>query len=555
MQENLSIQNLDHLGIIAGIVDDIGLVEVVNELVGEDPREQVSAGVVVKAMILNGLGFVSAPLYLFGQFFVGKPTEHLLGRGVLPKHLNDDRIGRVLDQLYLVGVTAVFMAICMRAARRYGVAEGSAHLDATSMSVQGAYLDTGGAATDDGTVPIAITHGYSRDHRPDLKQFVLNLVCWGDGDIPAFISLGDGNQSDKASFACIMQQFQQQWDMEGVQVADSALYSADNLAQMDGLVWISRVPLTVGEANALLDAIDESAFVASTLEGYRIAQVCSQYGGVRQRWLVVESADRKASDLQQQGKRLASAGEQARRQLDKLKRQSFACAADAQQAAHQLDVTLKLHRLASVTIAERPYYQQPGRPAKDALPSAMRYLIEADIEPKAEELARLRRRSGRFILATNALASSEFEANSLSKDEPATPMPLTADDILQHYKAQQGTERGFRFLKDPLFFTASVFLHSPERIMALAMVMGLCLLVYNLGQRQLRRGLEAAGQAVPNQLGKPTQTPTLRWIFQSFMAIHLVTMAGQKQVVGLNGNHRLILRFLGSASQSYYLLC
>jgi len=529
---------------------------VVNELVGEDPREQVSAGVVVKAMILNGLGFVSAPLYLFEQFFVGKPTEHLLGSGVLAEHLNDDRIGRVLDKLYLVGVTPVFMAICLRAAQRHNLGQHSAHLDATSMSVQGAYIGAdSGAVSNDGTAAIEIVHGYSRDHRPDLKQFVINLVCWGDGDIPAFISLGDGNQSDKACFARIMRQFQQQWDMEGVYVADSALYSADNITQMDSLEWISRVPLTVGQANELLDLIEESAFACSEVEGYRIAQVCSQYGGVRQRWLVVESAQRKASDLQQLDKRLAKAAGQARRQVESLMRQSFACAADALQAADQLSAQLKQHYLTGVTIAERPCYDQPGRPATDATPVAIRYVVEADVEPRAEEVARLRRRAGRFILATNGLKAPEFGLARPIKESPPGSSSLRADQVLEHDKAQQGTERGFRFLKDPLFFTSSVFLHSPERVMALAMVMGLCLLVYNLGQRQLRQGLEAAGLSLPNQRGKPTQTPTLRWIFQSFMAIHLVAISGQKQVAGLGENHRTVLRLLGSASQSYYLLC
>ena len=61
-------------------------------------------------MILNGLGLVSAPLYLFEQFFVGKATEHLLGEGVLAEHLNDDRLGRVLDGLYVNGVSALFVS-------------------------------------------------------------------------------------------------------------------------------------------------------------------------------------------------------------------------------------------------------------------------------------------------------------------------------------------------------------------------------------------------------------------------------------------------------------
>lgn len=547
----MTVKNLDHLGIVAGIVDELGVVDIINEYLGEDPREQISAGVAVKAMILNGLGFASAPLYLFGQFFQGKATEHLLGPGVQPEHLNDDRLGRVLDGLYLAGITSVFMGLCLSAAERYDIVRETAHLDATSMSVTGAYLNSSEYVSIAATLPIRICHGYSRDHRPDLKQFVMNLVCWGDGDIPAFIELADGNQSDKARFAGLFEQFQQQWDFEGVYVADGALYSADNLKQMGSMHWISRVPLTLSAASELIETIDESAFQPSSLPGYRIAVVCNTYGGSRQRWFVVESSHRQAADLRALEKRLAKATKSAQKQLDKLGRQPFACEADAQQALEQFEQRLKQHSLQDATITEQAHYNQSGRPAKDATPTAISYHVQASLVLDLDAVTRQQRRAGRFILATNLLAIPGLEGETDNLDEPR----LSADDVLTEYKAQQGTERGFRFLKDPLFFTDSVFLKSPERIMALAMIMALCLLVYNLGQRKLRQALSAAKEQIPNQLGNLTDTPTLRWVFQSCMAIHLVTLNGQQQILNLNENHRKILRFLGSAAQEYYLLC
>ena len=66
----IQVKNLDHLGLIAGIIDELGIVDTINDLVGIQPGEIVSAGVVVKAILLNGLGFVSRPLYLFPQFFL-----------------------------------------------------------------------------------------------------------------------------------------------------------------------------------------------------------------------------------------------------------------------------------------------------------------------------------------------------------------------------------------------------------------------------------------------------------------------------------------------------
>ena len=83
----IRVQSLNHLGLIAGLVDEIGIVEEIDRNLGKHPKELVSAGQVVKAMIINGLGFVSAPLYLFERFFEGKATEHLIGTGVRPEHL------------------------------------------------------------------------------------------------------------------------------------------------------------------------------------------------------------------------------------------------------------------------------------------------------------------------------------------------------------------------------------------------------------------------------------------------------------------------------------
>jgi hypothetical protein len=52
----MKVSNLDHLGIVAGIIDDLGIVEQINERIGRNSREKVRAGIIVKAMILNGLG-------------------------------------------------------------------------------------------------------------------------------------------------------------------------------------------------------------------------------------------------------------------------------------------------------------------------------------------------------------------------------------------------------------------------------------------------------------------------------------------------------------------
>jgi transposase len=113
LPQAITVSNLDHLGLVAGMIDEIGIVEKINDLVGSQPGEKVSPGHAVKAMIINGLGLVSSPLYLFSKFFEGKATEHLIGEGIKPEYLNDDRLGRVLDKLYLVGLSQIFTAIAV----------------------------------------------------------------------------------------------------------------------------------------------------------------------------------------------------------------------------------------------------------------------------------------------------------------------------------------------------------------------------------------------------------------------------------------------------------
>ena len=166
----------------------------------------------------------------------------------------------------------------------------------------------------------------------------------------------------------------------------------------------------------------------------------------------------------------------------------------------------------------------------------VQYKLSAILEEDADAISENERRAGRFILATNIL------------DE----VVLTPEEILSKYKEQQSPERGFRFLKDPLFFADSVFLKSPERIETMAMLMGLCLLVYTLGQRQLRRALKQCNTGIKNQLGKLTDTPTLRWIFQCFQGVHVVKFNGEQKVVNLTDDRWWILSFFPDGYQRYY---
>jgi len=121
MLTEIEIKNINHLGIVAGIIDELQIVEIINQELGIDEQEIVNSGEIVKAIILNGLGFISQPLYLFPKFFEDKATEHLLGKGILAEHLNDYKIGRVMDKLIEYGLSKIFMLIALSAAKKYNV--------------------------------------------------------------------------------------------------------------------------------------------------------------------------------------------------------------------------------------------------------------------------------------------------------------------------------------------------------------------------------------------------------------------------------------------------
>ena len=176
--KRIEVENLDHLGIIAGIIDELRIPEIVSERLGIEAQEKINSGQIVKAIILNGLGFVSKPLYLFPQFFRNKAVEKLLGEGIKVEHINDDKIGRVMDKLFCHGLSEIFVEIVLNTIKKYQISTKQAHLDASSMCLSGQYQNQSGRLEinqelEPSPQPIQIVKGYSRDHRPDLKQFVI----------------------------------------------------------------------------------------------------------------------------------------------------------------------------------------------------------------------------------------------------------------------------------------------------------------------------------------------------------------------------------------------
>ena len=538
LTSEIEIKNIDHLGIVAGLIDEIGIVEIINSNLGIDVREKISSGTLVKAILINGLEFVSRPLYLFSQFFEDKGIETLLGAGIKADHINDDKIGRVMDKLYKHGLNKIFMEVVLSVIKKFQIDLKYAHLDATSFHLHGKYKKPQNQNKETEiikSIPINIIRGYSRDHRPDLKQVVCDLIVNSEG-LPLFTRAGDGNEADKAVFGKILVEFKKQINTDSIMVCDSALYSQENIQLIKDMKWISRVPKTIKKAQELvyssempeIDTLERARRKALKLDGYKWKEEIVNYAGIKQTWLIVESRERKESDLRQLEKKIEKAKELAEKMLEKLRKEKFNSAESAQYKLKSINKNLKLFEIKEIQVSS-------GSQSKDSQTICQ---IEGVIHQKDSEIEILRKSAGRFILATNLVDNEKLEPS----------------EILSNYKNQQSCERGFRFLKEPLFFADSFFVETPKRVETMLCLMSLSLLVYSLGQRQLRNQLKTAKTGINNQLGKSTEVPTLRWIFQCFQGIHILTLNGVNQIVNLTDERLSILKNLPSSCQKYYLL-
>ena len=438
----------------------------------------------------------------------------------------------------------MFAGLALQARRRFGIAAQHLHIDTTSFSVNGDY-----ASQDEGDpVPVAITYGYSRDHREDLKQWMLALATTHDGDVPIFLRPLDGNSSDKehlsAAVKAVMTQLREQVPEEQEQriaIFDSGGYSEANMQSYNDakICWISRVPETSTTAKSVLEKVDEAWQPLSDGSGDYEVHIMELPQG-KERWVIVRTHARLQAAKEQMEKKGKKTQQEWEKRLWHLSKQAFACETDAQQAWEKALKGKPSWLIATFTLKEQKQYQQRGRPQKEATPDQTVWYLVPTLELDQQEVERVAGKKAAFIVATNILDAQR----------------LSPEQVISTYKEQGGVERGFRFLKDPLFLASSIFVKKPERVIALSFVMVLCLLVYRLAEHLLRRQLVATEQTLPNQINKPTNRPTMRWIFQCFEGIDLLHIrigsGFQTQVLGLQALHQRVLRLLGPAYSQFY---
>jgi len=521
-----------HLGIVSGIIDQLGICEYIDRLIPKKRSHAVSHGQSVKALLLNCLGFTERRLYIMPEFFDDIATERLIGEGIESKHLNQYMFGETLDAIAKFSPTQLFTGIALEMLNKIDGDVLRLHYDTTTISVTGEY------DRDLNTRLINLVRGHSKDHRNDLKQLVLTLVTDQRG-IPVFMEPLSGNISDKKTLLRTINEVRQnlETDKKVYHMADSALYSADSVQKLGThCFWITRVPETIKIAQTIVSSDVE--WIKCEDDRYKYSLFESKYGDVDQRWILFYSDEQHKAKIKHDQEKMNAKLAVEQTALNKSLAKGFACETDARLAVERWISKHPRYQISEplITVANRKSSGKPGRPKKGEKVGKW-YHISCDITINHEVVLKEQELMGRLILASNDTIID----------------PNTA---LQYYKEQGTVERGFRFIKGNTFHASEVYLENENRIAALTMIMVLCLLVYTFAEWAIRATLKKQNAAIRDQKGKPTQKPSAKWLFFLFRRVRQIHEIVDSIVVCriLNYSEELrdIVSLLGSNIGKYY---
>jgi len=302
---------------------------------------------------------------------------------------------------------------------------------------------------------------------------------------------------------------------------------------------VTRVPETLLVAQETLLNSNPKTMKATSMKGYSLQSTTMTYAGIPQRWIVVFSKQAYDREKKKLEKKIQKEKEQVETALWHLSHQEFQCREDGLSTLNRLAKKWKYHRIQDIHLLEKQRKKHDGKGRPKTGDTRAVYQITATAEKDDKKVHHHQRSLGQFIVATKEL----------------DPEKLTDEDALQAYKDQQQVERGFRFLKDPLFFAHAVFLKTERRIQAMVMIMGLALLIYAIAERKLREALKKMDETLLDQKGKPTKTPTMRRIFQIFEGVTILydeRGGGRLEVMNLREVTRKILALFGVEYERMY---
>ena len=514
--------DVKHLPIITVFAHKLGFIEEIDSRIKGEM--EISPGRVVLAMVLDALSGRS-PLFRLHEFFEGKDTELLLGEKIDPSQLNDRTLGRVLDRLYEYGTQKIFTPIAVKGCSLARITQCFFHADTSSIRVWGDF----NPRIDD---PFLLVRGYSKDKRPDLKQFIFSLLTV-KGGLPIRFSCEDGNASDKTinhDVLSLISDFLSSHSFPGIQafIADSALITAESLQLLQGVPFITRLPANYNEHARVISAAlradtwqeigslaQERGTLRRPLAHYRAYESDVVLYGQDYRAIVYHSSAHDARRQKRLDRQLVQDKQAVAERCKKVAQQEFFCEPDALTAAQAIEPG-QFHTVRTRVVEHHSYGR--GRPRLNGPrePVKTRYLVETEIVADHHALTVLRQEEGCFVLLAQQL-------------DPVGDSGLDARGVLESYKEQYVIEKNFEFLKDPMILD-SLFLKTAQRIEALGLVLVIALLLWRLIQYLLREAIQETGRPVEGWKGKPTEKPTSFMMTTKFSSVNVIVINGIRHI-------------------------
>ena len=527
-REKIAAYVVGHLPIVKAYAIKIGLVEIINELIPS--QMDVDPGTIFLGMVMDTLSG-RTPLYRLDEFFKDQDTALLLGKRVNPAVFSDYNVGRVIDKAYEIGSIKLFTAIAKNAVDVFDVSTRHGSFDTTSVSVFGDY-DL--YSEDAESSILKITHGHSKDHRPDLKQFLVSMLCV-DRNVPVFGKTEDGNGSDKTINNEILTSISKRMASHGLQpgafiyIADSAVVTQKNLLAIgDSILFISRLPASYKECLRVIEEAiekdqwqnlgilsDTKATVKRPAAHYKAYESEVELHGKKYRAVVIHSSAHDKRRQKRIDRELKADRKALEDQCKQIYKKDFFCLTDVQAAQEELSKTKCKYYVLNTQIEQRPRYKR-GRPTggiKEV--KQMRYGLLATITEDETAVSKLRQQAGCFVMLTNVPKDGEERYDS--------------KEILKAYKDQYGIEQNFGFLKDPVIVN-SIFLKRPERIEVLGLVLLLSLLIWRLIEREMRQYVESEKRDLPGWKKRRTTRPTTFMLMTNFQRIMIIKIGDNRQL-------------------------
>jgi len=525
--KQLTITDVQFLPIVKEYARRINLVETINSLVGSEM--ELKPGIVVLAMVLDTLSGRS-PLYRLSHFLEEKDTELLLGERVPASRFTDHNIGRALDKIFKTGTQKIFGQLSQNAMGGFKIEATGAHYDTTSINVFGDY-----DMTDE---PFKITYGHSKDKRPDLKQFLVEMLCV-DRNIPLFGATRDGNASDKTLNNELLSRISKLMANHGIKeyafvyTADAAFVTDENLEKAGTTTkFLSRLPATYKECGrAIKEAVESDNWIdigviAQTEDtkkrpaaSYKAFDTTVTIQERTYRAIVIHSSAHDKRRHKRIDRQLKKNKDELEQIAKKISAEKYFCQADAEAAALKLRGIPKRSDYYQIqtSITKVDKYRR-GRPRKgeSRVVENTEYQLDIALVEDESKLQELRKEAGCFVLLSNLSSPEERDAWS-------------PEQLLRLYKNQGGIEQNFGFLKDPVIIN-SVFLKKNSRIEVLGLILLIALLIWRLIERSMRLFVEKKDTTITGWVRRQTKRPTSFMMSTKFHTILVIKSGKNRQL-------------------------